>query len=603
MKSKSKDHHILASSSNQTSNLSSKDSPASIFKVESTNANNNTLYQSSSVREGLSRKPSHNNIKSQLLTNNSQARTLVQNAQNYNVSQTNMAQLPPIPNIKTQSKVLIMHSNLATKNACPNENVNNNNRGLTNSKSGSRFRDKFTASSQATVVDQNKEYINVSTSNKDYMRSASQSQIPSQNIASDKIKSLQNNLFNLLQTEDKDEYDLDSSSLPDLKQSSGTKYQRLIDDKLNKENKKDPLATINTHQTFSQASKFQQSQFNYENQLFGDFNYGNNYTPSKEQIKEIKAKMKRKKRIQFITGKIKEMQKKKTFMTAPDMYVEESEEEVEQPPPPEDLYQPKQDIFDEFNEMIKEVDEAHRVVTQGTDDLAELRKMIRKTKNNINTHITTVDQLKNQLTTINEKSKDVMINKGLNKDSNFGQAKSLRNVKSQKTIQTIDKTKSNGLRNQLQKSEAQLPKVKKLKQITTDDQKFNQGLEQMIFSASNDYDDAREARLQQRPNYESETKIEIMNTLLHINGSMKEFAEDIEERMHKAFRGKAGKKYGLTEAEIELRKIKAQSSGNSGGLGFGKVKDNAKEVEKMAKQYMSSKHGLLNDKFLRKNIA
>jgi len=41
--------------------------------------------------------------------------------------------------------------------------------------------------------------------------------------------------------------------------------------------------------------------------------------------------------------------------------------------------------------MIKEVDEAHRVVTQGTDDLAELRKMIRKTKNNINTHITTVD--------------------------------------------------------------------------------------------------------------------------------------------------------------------------------------------------------------------
>lgn len=37
--------------------------------------------------------------------------------------------------------------------------------------------------------------------------------------------------------------------------------------------------------------------------------------------------MKRKKRIQFITTKIKEMQKKRTFMTAPEMMVEESDED------------------------------------------------------------------------------------------------------------------------------------------------------------------------------------------------------------------------------------------------------------------------------------
>jgi len=69
---------------------------------------------------------------------------------------------------------------------------------------------------------------------------------------------------------------------------------------------------------------------NYEDQMFmNEFNYGNKITPSKEQMKEIKAKMKRKKRIHFITSKIKEMQKKRTFMTAPDMFVEESDEETE----------------------------------------------------------------------------------------------------------------------------------------------------------------------------------------------------------------------------------------------------------------------------------
>ncbi len=44
-----------------------------------------------------------------------------------------------------------------------------------------------------------------------------------------------------------------------------------------------------------------------------------------------------------------------------------------------------------------------------------------------------------------------------------------------------------------------------------------------------------------------------MSTLLHINGSMKEFAEDIEERMHKAFKSKAGKKHGMSQVEIEMR--------------------------------------------------
>ena len=71
--------------------------------------------------------------------------------------------------------------------------------------------------------------------------------------------------------------------------------------------------------------------------------------------------------------------------------------------------------------------------------------------------------------------------------------------------------------------------------------------------------------------------MEIMSTLLNINGSMKEFAEDIEERMHKAFRSKAGKKHGMSDLEMELRKINAPKSG------FVKVKETAKEMERMAK--------------------
>lgn len=122
------------------------------------------------------------------------------------------------------------------------------------------------------------------------------------------------------------------------------------------------------------------------------------------------------------------MQKKRTFMTAPDMMVEESEEE-EQPEKPVDLFQqPKPDIFEEYAEMLREVDQAHKVVTQGTDDLAEIRKMIQKTKYNINTHITTVDTLKNQLTTINEKSKDVLTSTSLKAD--LFSKKQLRNVQS-----------------------------------------------------------------------------------------------------------------------------------------------------------------------------
>eukprot|EP00347_Sterkiella_histriomuscorum_P000856 403374257 len=461
---------------------------------------------------------------------------------------------------------------------------------------------------------------------------------------SSQIKSIQDGLNNLLASSENDNYydngglldDLDTSDLNNNDKYTAqkttdfsAKNKRLIEEKLKQSNlttnfkeNQNPLKNVQ-NQNLSASKNRKVFQFDDE-EIFGDGLSNNDiqghminnlkqnqqFKVSKEQMQEIKDKMKRKKRIHFITSKIKEMQKKRTFMTAPEMMVEESdgEEQQHQPPPPVDVYQqPKQDIFDEFNEMLREVDQAHRVVTQGTDDLAEIRKMIQKTKYNINTHINTVDQLKNKLTTINEKSKGVLTSTNANQYNKVKPGKTLRNVQSQKQLPTMGKDSIVGgtIKNSQISQLSTLNSMKKLPQKSQkqSDNAYNDNINQMIFSAANDVDNAREARLQQRPHYEQETKLEIMNTLLHINGSMKEFAEDIEERMGKAFKSKAGKKYGLSEAEIELKRIKSESKGQNGGLGFSRVKESAKEIDRMAKQYISNQNGITNAKFLKKHVV
>lgn len=72
---------------------------------------------------------------------------------------------------------------------------------------------------------------------------------------------------------------------------------------------------------------------------------------------------------------------------------------------------------------------------------------------------------------------------------------------------------------------------------------------------------------------------------------MKEFSEDIESRLGKAFKSKAGKKYGLSDAEIEMRKVLAQPN-------FGSVKDSMRDVDSQARSYLSN----INTKFLKKNL-
>ena len=44
-----------------------------------------------------------------------------------------------------------------------------------------------------------------------------------------------------------------------------------------------------------------------------------------------------------------------------------------------------------------------------------------------------------------------------------------------------------------------------------------------------------------------QSKSKIVNTLIGINGSMKEFSEDLEGKLNKYMNSNAGKKYGLSK--------------------------------------------------------
>jgi len=67
-----------------------------------------------------------------------------------------------------------------------------------------------------------------------------------------------------------------------------------------------------------------------------------------------------------------------------------------------------------------------------------------------------------------------------------------------------------------------------------------------IFSnaAKKNYFNKRNENLE---NYEEKTKLEIVNTLLNINGSMKEFSTDLGNRLSKAHNSSAGRQYGISD--------------------------------------------------------
>lgn len=65
-----------------------------------------------------------------------------------------------------------------------------------------------------------------------------------------------------------------------------------------------------------------------------------------------------------------------------------------------------------------------------------------------------------------------------------------------------------------------------------------------------------------------------MNQLLDINGSLKEYAEDIESRMNRAFNSRAGKKYRAAPVTPKLVPLTIPEEGN-----FFRVKTRSRAIE------------------------
>lgn len=73
-----------------------------------------------------------------------------------------------------------------------------------------------------------------------------------------------------------------------------------------------------------------------------------------------------------------------------------------------------------------------------------------------------------------------------------------------------------------------------------------------------------------------------------MNGQMKEFQEDIESRMGKAFKNKAGKNYGMSETDMILKRANSKST-------FGSIREAMKEVDARASNNLK-----VNTRFLRR---
>lgn len=119
--------------------------------------------------------------------------------------------------------------------------------------------------------------------------------------------------------------------------------------------------------------------------------------------REAKPEDPRERRLRFISEKVAEIRKrqldKQTFLTDPNFVVEEETTAHSK----EVVVVPKE-VVQEYRQMLSDVMQASREVRQNTDDLSELRYLVKQTRNNITHHISTVDQLRHQLTSISRRS-------------------------------------------------------------------------------------------------------------------------------------------------------------------------------------------------------
>ncbi|CAI2365074.1 unnamed protein product [Moneuplotes crassus] len=257
----------------------------------------------------------------------------------------------------------------------------------------------------------------------------------------------------------------------------------------------------------------------------------NAFEPEKKAQKLTKAqkeKKRKKLRLRFITDKIAQQKKKRTFLTSCDVI---AEPEPESPPP---LDESSDNSEKERNNMLQELLDTQKVVRNGYDHLDNIRRMIKRTGDNVNHHMDTVEDLKGDLEFMDFKGQnfDRCLEKGNFQDMKFLKNNLKPSKKNSHSMRSLHNTKSqnpgihigeNGELGQLMKNIRQKSHAK----LGEDD------------------------------------KVQIVNTLLNINGSMKEFSQDLEFRLNKAYNNKAGKQFGLSKAQrMNYAKNKAFAKGD-----------------------------------------
>ena len=249
-------------------------------------------------------------------------------------------------------------------------------------------------------------------------------------------------------------------------------------------------------------------------------------------------------------------------------------------PPPESEGE-EEDEEEQMNNMLRDVIEAHRVVRDGRDDLEEIRRMINATHSNICTHKSTVDGLRVHLEDMKMRDSDFQ-DRMQRKD--YSQALPNRNTASLKNLRAPGAirgaaAKGRGPADEKQ-DETELLSRKQPSAIAGRGSNFGGAAQKMrnvrAGLAGNSYGQSvGEAEDRTR------TKVEIVNTLTSINGTMKEFSEDLERRFSKAFNSKSGKKFGLSDEQM-------RRYGSKGT--FSRIKDNVEDIEARARAFLK-KHG------------
>mmetsp|Transcript_15958 Transcript_15958/g.13934 ORF Transcript_15958/g.13934 Transcript_15958/m.13934 type:complete len:194 (+) Transcript_15958:459-1040(+) len=150
-----------------------------------------------------------------------------------------------------------------------------------------------------------------------------------------------------------------------------------------------------------------------------------------------------------------------------------------------------QDSLRSDDDILRDIMDTEQKVKKQRDSLVQIRKMVVMTKKNMNHHISTVSGLKNNLLKMNGKR-----------------------VYSETALQRKH-------------------------------QRFDDNQEGIPQTKIDDF-----KNLMDRRNSEVKDKLFIVDTLLGINGSMKQFSNELESKLHNAFQNSAGRIYGKRKNQV-----------------------------------------------------